>query len=180
MIVHAPIIPSNQSLVPFLTLVNIPFTNVNIGDLPSPTLCVHNITPDRGCYSTYKAGDHGYVKMGNEDACKIVGIRDLHLLTLTSYRMVLKEVRYVLDIRLNLISTRRLDEEGYNGTFWIRTWKFCKGSLIVARARKRSTLYVLHACLNWDQVNAAIDTVGELWHKRLCHMSQTGMQMLAE
>ena len=30
------------TLVPFLTLVNIPFTNVNISDLPLPTLCVHN------------------------------------------------------------------------------------------------------------------------------------------
>ena len=25
----------------------------------------------------------------------------------------------------------------------------------------------------------AVDTVGDLWHKRLCHMSQKGMQMLA-
>ena len=42
MIVHAHIIRSIQSLVPFLIIVNIPFTNVNITDLPSPTLCVHN------------------------------------------------------------------------------------------------------------------------------------------
>ena len=26
----------------------------------------------------------------------------------------------------------------------------------------------------------AVDTVGELWHKMLCHMSQKGMQMLSE
>ena len=41
MIVHAHIIHSIQSLVPFLIIVNIPFTNVNISDLPSP-ICVHN------------------------------------------------------------------------------------------------------------------------------------------
>ena len=41
MIVHAHIIRSIQSLVPFLIIVNIPFTNLNISDLPSPTLCVH-------------------------------------------------------------------------------------------------------------------------------------------
>ena len=40
--VHEHIIHSIQSLVPFLIIVNIPFTNVNISDLPSPTLCVHN------------------------------------------------------------------------------------------------------------------------------------------
>ena len=33
MIVHAHIIHSIQSLVPFLIIVNIPFTNVNISDL---------------------------------------------------------------------------------------------------------------------------------------------------
>ena len=29
-------------------------------------------------------------------------------------------------------------------------------------------------------MNVAADMVGELWHKRLCHMSQKGMQKLAE
>ena len=35
----------------------------------------------------------------------------------------------------------------------------------------------MHARLSWDQVNVVADRVGELWHKRLCHMSQKGMQM---
>ena len=39
---------------------------------------------------------------------------------------------------------------------------------------------MLHARLNWDKVNVAADTIGELWHKRLCHMSHKGMQMLPE
>ena len=53
-------------------------------------------------------------------------------------------------------------------------WKFCKGSLIVARARKINTLYLMHARICRDEVNVASDTTDELWHKR-CHMSEKGM-----
>ena len=60
------------------------------------------------------------------------------------------------------------------------TWKLCKGNMIAAYAKKQNTLYVLHAQLGRDQVNMVVDTTGELWHKRLCHMSQKGMWMPAE
>ena len=53
--------------------------------------------------------------------------------------------------------------------------KFNKGSLIVARARKINTLYLMHARICREEVNVAADNAGELWHKRLCHMSQKGM-----
>ena len=34
----------------------------------------YHLTPDRKCFTSYKAGDHGFVKMGNAGACRIVGI----------------------------------------------------------------------------------------------------------
>ena len=52
--------------------------------------------------------------------------------------------------------------------------------MIVARAQKQNTLYVMHARLCRNDINVAADTTGELWHKRLGHMSQRGMQMLAK
>ena len=42
-----------------------------------------HLTPDRGCFSSYKAGDHDFLKMGNEGACRIVRIRDVCLLRST-------------------------------------------------------------------------------------------------
>ena len=83
------------------------------------------------------------------------------------------------DIRLNLISTERLDDEGYSGSFQNGTWNFCKGSLIVARAQKQGTLYVMHAKLSKDEANVAADSNGEIWHKWLGHMSKKGMHILA-
>ena len=58
--------------------------------------------------------------------------------------------------------------------------KFSKGSLIMARARKINTLYLMHARICREEVNVAADNAGELWHKRLCHMSQKGMQRLTD
>ena len=45
--------------------------------------------------------------------------------------------------------------------------------------RKTNTLYLKHAWLCRDEVNVVADTTGELWHKRLCHMSEKGMRKFA-
>ena len=50
----------------------------------------------------------------------------------------------------------------------------------MARARKINTLYPMHARMCREEVNVATDNAGELWHKRLWHMSQKGMRRLAE
>ena len=36
-----------------------------------------HLTPDRKCFSSYKDEDYGFVKMGNEGACRIVSIGDV-------------------------------------------------------------------------------------------------------
>ena len=135
--------------------------------------CIISPNPNRECFSSYTNGDYDYVKMGNDGACRIVGIREVCLLTSTGCRMVLRDVCRVPDIRPNLISTRRLDDEDYKGRFQNGIWKLYKGNLIVACTKKQNTLYVLHARLRRDQVNVASDTTFELWHKRLCHMLMT-------
>ena len=45
--------------------------------------------------------------------------------------VVIKDVRHIPDIRLNLISARRLDDKGYCGSFRNGSWKFCRGNLIM-------------------------------------------------
>ena len=94
--------------------------------------------------------------------------------------MLLRDVRHVPEVRLNLISAGPLDDEGYTGSIRNGAMKFSKGSLIVARARKVNTLYLVNARLCPEEVNIASDTAGELWHKRLCHMSVKGMKRLAD
>mgnify|MGYP006982084148 CR=1 FL=1 len=49
----------------------------------------------------------------------------------------------------------------------------------MAGAQKTNSLYLMHAQLCLNEVNMAADTTDELWDKRLCQMSEKGMQKLA-
>ena len=51
-----------------------------------------HLTPDWKCFSSYTAGNHGCVQMGNEGTCRIVGIGDVWLVTPTGCKMLLKDV----------------------------------------------------------------------------------------
>ena len=104
-----------------------------------------HLTPKRDFFSSYIAVDYDDVKMGNDGACKIASIGSVCLLTSIGCRMLLKDVPHVQDIRLNLISIGRLDDEGYSGSFQRGMWKFYKGNLIVSRAQKKNMLYVMPA-----------------------------------
>ncbi|PKI61249.1 hypothetical protein CRG98_018348 [Punica granatum] len=117
--------------------------------------------------------------MGNGQSCKIVGIGDVCLETELGCKLLLKKVRHVPEIRLNLISTGQLDDEGYSNEFSNGRWKLSKGLLIVARGQKTDTLYRLRARHNSGQINVVEDYPIELWHRRLGHISEKGIQILA-
>ncbi|KAF2297214.1 hypothetical protein GH714_019499 [Hevea brasiliensis] len=53
------------------------------------------------------------LRMGNGGLSQVVGIGDVCLDTGNGMKLMLKDVRHALDVRLNLISARRLDDEGY-------------------------------------------------------------------
>ena len=74
----------------------------------------------------------------------------------------LKDVRHVSEVRLSLISTGQLDDEGYTGSIRNGVMKFSKGSLIVARAWNINTLYLMHAQICQEEVNVVSDNAGEL------------------
>ena len=61
---------------------------------------------------------------------KIVGIRDICLKTSVDYKLLLKDVRHILDIHLNLISIGKLDNDGYSNQFAKEKWKLTKDSLV--------------------------------------------------
>ncbi|BBG97327.1 hypothetical protein Prudu_006413 [Prunus dulcis] len=93
----------------------------------------------RDFFTSYTNGDFGNVRMGNDKLSKIVGRGDISLETNTSCHLVLKDVRHVPDMRLNLISTGLLDDEGYTNVFAEGKWKLSKNSLVLARGKKENT-----------------------------------------
>ncbi|KAG6432970.1 hypothetical protein SASPL_104566 [Salvia splendens] len=140
----------------------------------------YHITPYRDMFASYTGGSFGKVRMANHGVTEVAGIGDIHLLTNTGCKLVLRDVRHVPDIRLNIISTGKLDDDGYINHFGEGKWKLIKGSLIAAKGRKQNSLYLMHATLSNGEVNAVVKNSSiEIWHKRLGHLSQKGLEILA-
>ncbi|GKB69948.1 putative RNA-directed DNA polymerase [Tanacetum coccineum] len=132
-------------------------------------------------YSSYTPGDFGVVRMGNTGLSRIAGIGDICLKFDTGMELVLHNVKHVPDMRLNVISTGLLDEDGYHNSSGNGLWKVTLGSLIVARGKRESKLYMTHPKISKSIVNAVDnDDMTELWHKRLGHMSEKGMSILSK
>ncbi|CAA0831359.1 Uncharacterized mitochondrial protein AtMg00300 [Striga hermonthica] len=140
-----------------------------------------HVTSRRDFFRSYTPGDFGSVRMGNDGIAKVVGMGDVHLETENGNTLVLRGVKHVPNIRMNLISTDKLDDEGFCNTFRDGKWKLTKGSLIVARGQKYSSLYVMNVKIVDPMINAVDDerTV-ELWHNRLSHMSEKGLTVLSK
>jgi hypothetical protein len=119
--------------------------------------------------------------MGNSGSSAIAGKGTICIETNIGCRLVLDDVRHVPDIRLNLLSVSKLDDIRHGSYFGNAKWKLTKGSLIVARGSKQGCLYVTKTKLCNDMLTIAEnETTAELWHKRLGHMSEKGMQALAQ
>ncbi|KAK8974716.1 hypothetical protein V6N11_013182 [Hibiscus sabdariffa] len=123
-------------------------------------------------FISYTPGDFGVLKMGNDVLVSVTGTRNVRLVSNNGTKLILKDVRHAPNICLNLISAGKLDDEGFCNIFSDGPWKLTKGSLVVARGKKSSNLYLMQALTSRDTVNVAVnDSSTELWHKRLSHMS---------
>nr|GEZ62035.1 retrovirus-related Pol polyprotein from transposon TNT 1-94 [Tanacetum cinerariifolium] len=92
--------------------------------------------------------------MGNNGLLRIAGIGDICLKFDTGMELVLHNVKHVPDMRLNIISTSLLDEDGYHNSSGNGLWKVTLGSLIVARGKRESKLYMTHPKISKSIVNA--------------------------
>ncbi|GJT67256.1 retrovirus-related pol polyprotein from transposon TNT 1-94 [Tanacetum coccineum] len=121
----------------------------------------------------------GKVCLADDKTLDIAGVGDVVLKTSFGTSWTLKDVRYIPGVKKRLISVGQLDEEGYHVGFGDQQWKVTKGSLVVAHGNKRGSLYLVEVPSNG--INAAIDGRGNatLWHQRLGHMSEKGMNILA-
>ncbi|KAK8558827.1 hypothetical protein V6N12_042120 [Hibiscus sabdariffa] len=140
-----------------------------------------HVTSRRDFFTSYTPGDFGVLKMGNDELVSVTGMGDVSLASNNGTKLILKDVRHAPDISLNLISVGRLDDEGFCNTFSDGQWKLTKGSLVVARGKKSSNLYLMQASTSRDTVNVTVnDSSTELWHKRLSHMSEKELNCLAK
>ena len=72
----------------------------------------HHVTPSKDNFVTYNPSDYGRVHLGNNHFCKIVGVGDVQIRTKDGQDILLKQVRHILGMCMNLIFVGRLDDDG--------------------------------------------------------------------
>ena len=138
-------------------------------------------TSKREFFASYTSGDFGSVRMGNDKSANTIGIIDVHLKNENGSRLILKNVKHIPYIRMNLISTGKLDDKGFCNTFDNGIWKLTKGSMDIAKGQKLSSLYYMDAKIIDSDINTMNDEANvKLWHKRLSHISEKGLKILTK
>ena len=87
-------------------------------------------------------------------------------------------------MKINLISTGQLGDGGQLSTFGETWWKVTKGSMVIAKGDRIGTLYLCPHNTDYSmyvastKTGASRETGAVLWHHRLGHMSEKGMQII--
>jgi len=146
--------------------------------------CTFHMCANKDWFDTYEKKDGGEVLMGNNVACKVIGIGTVKVKMYDGIIHTFGNVRHVPALKKNLISLGTLDALGLTYSSGGGKIKICKGSLVVMRGEKLSNnLYKLMG----DTISggAAIftpeiseDDSAHLWHLRLGHMSERAMEKL--
>ena len=119
--------------------------------------------------------------MGKNASCHTVGMGNVKIKMYDDTVKTLSDVRHVPDLKKNLISLGVLDSNGYKFTGQNGVLKVSKGALVVMKAEKVGNLYRLKGSTQVSEAVIVSDKAEEgsrLWHQRLGHMSEKGLQVL--
>lgn len=61
-----------------------------------------------------------------------------------SYKLILKNIRHIFELRMNLIFTGVIDDEGFSSHFTQGVWKLIKCPLIITKEKKCCSLYKIN------------------------------------
>ena len=83
--------------------------------IDTDALC--HVCPQREFFTTFQMDNFGIVKIDYKGTTQIDGMGDMHLVITLGCKLVLKDVTYVPTLCLNLISAKKLDDDGFDCTF---------------------------------------------------------------
>ncbi|KAK2966723.1 hypothetical protein RJ640_000624 [Escallonia rubra] len=149
------------------------------------TGCSYHMCPNRDWFATYRSFDGGKVLMGNDVACKVVMIGSIQIRMHDGIMRTMTDVRHVPELRKKLISLGTLDSNGSSYRAAGGVMRIMKGALVVMKGLKQNSLYLLQgstvagAAVATSSSDIDSDTT-KLWHMRLGHMSERGMDVLSK
>ena len=99
--------------------------------------CTFHMTPNKSWFEDFNQDEGEMVLLGNNKPCKVEGVESVRIKMYNGVEKVLENVRYIPELKRNLISLGMLDELGYVIKAEIGMLKISKGSLIVMKGLKK-------------------------------------------
>nr|GEW09586.1 retrotransposon protein, putative, Ty1-copia subclass [Tanacetum cinerariifolium] len=124
--------------------------------------------------------DEGNIQLGDNGECKIRGIGKVRVQLKDGSSFVLHGVRYIRELKRNLISLETLEKEGYTVKLQSGKVKVINGStVILSGIRRDNCVYSLDGHAMSSELSACVkekNSLAQVWHKRLRHISEEGLQ----
>ncbi|BBG99268.1 transposable element gene [Prunus dulcis] len=134
--------------------------------------CTYHMCPIREWFSSFEELDGGVVLMGNNNACKTQGIGKICLKMHDGTVRELSDVRYVPDMKKNLISLGALESKGLKITMEGGVLKAVHGALVGST--------VIGGAAVTEAADADSTDTTRLWHMRLGHAGEKALQGLVK
>lgn len=151
------------------------------GDWVLDSGCSFHMSPVREWFSEFTHTDGGTVMLGNDHTCQIRGIGSIKIKMYDGKVRKLSEVRYVPDLRRNLISLGVFDSKGYKFESQKGNMKISKEGAVLIKGVRRNDLYFLVGSTVTGHSHATTQTDNSyLWHSRLGHLGNKGLEVLAK
>uniref|UniRef100_A0A803PS03 Retrovirus-related Pol polyprotein from transposon TNT 1-94 n=1 Tax=Cannabis sativa TaxID=3483 RepID=A0A803PS03_CANSA len=140
--------------------------------------CSFHMTPNKDLFTHFEESSVGTVLLGNNKACKIIGTGTVNMKMHDGIIRSVQNVRYVPDLKRNLLSIGKFDNHGYTVKIDKGTLNISRGSLVVVRGRLKNGLYYMVGTAVTGTASPAINNANndiQLWHLRLGHVSERGL-----
>ncbi|KAG8486050.1 hypothetical protein CXB51_019370 [Gossypium anomalum] len=141
--------------------------------------CSFHMCPNREWFSTYSSIEGGVVRMGNDSSGKVIGIGTVKIKMHDGTIRTLSDVRYVPDLRKNLISLSILDLKRCRINIKSSGIKVSHGALVLLKGKRIDSLYILEGSTVTGEIERP-SSVTELksthleW-RQLSHKREKGM-----
>ena len=146
--------------------------------------CSHHMTSNREWFFDFKEKEGGVVYTADETTLATNGVGSIRLRNQDGSIRILTDVRYVPELKKNLISVGVLESMGYKVSAYNGVMKIISGALVLVKGiRKNNNLYYYqgNAVVGVAAVASSDDRelkVTRLWHMRLGHAGEKSLNLL--
>jgi len=104
--------------------------------------CSYHICKRKEYFETLELKEGGVVRLGNNKAYRIQGMATIRLKMFDDCDFLLKNVRYIPELKRNLISISVFDGLGYCTRIECGMMRISHGALVIAKGSKIHGLYI--------------------------------------